>query len=44
MHFGVTPEQLSRLLGAADDDELMSFVEEIEEVWDNEFHAAPDKA
>jgi hypothetical protein len=44
VHFALTEEQLSRLLGVASDEELISFVEDVEEIWDKESLAESDKA
>ena len=42
VHFAIGAEQATRLLAAADDEELVAIVEEIEEAWESAFET--DKA
>ncbi len=44
VHFSLTRSQLARILATKDDASLMTFVEELEEVWDKEWLAESDKA
>ena len=44
VHFALTDEQTRTLLGLSGDEEVMSFIEEIEENWDEDWLAESDKA
>ncbi|MEV8093087.1 DUF1877 family protein [Kitasatospora sp. NPDC085879] len=44
VHFALTADQSARLLAAADDEEVLAVVEEIEEAWDRDHLAETDKA
>jgi len=43
-HFATTSDQLTSVLAASNDDELMQIIERIEEAWDKEYLAESDKA
>jgi Domain of unknown function (DUF1877) len=44
VHFALTDAQAQAILAVRDDDELIEMLEEIEEVWDEEYLAESDKA
>jgi len=44
IHFAITPERVEALVGAADDDELVALVRQLEDEWDEDNLAQSDTA
>ena len=44
VHFAIQPNEMQRLIDAADDSVRLEIIEEIEEAWEDGFHFETDKA